>query len=1152
MVDNVNNTINSDFLRFVINEFEGDSRIEEYIRKHRASLSTIFSSWKTEVEHKYIDPIEKEIKLKYRIYQLEEENKRLKESLKETINVIDNIPLPAVNIDIWWEKYFVENCNTRFAMKFGKGEKDNIQWYYLDQLSGIFGKKALDPSIIDEFINKWIKNMLIKRKKITLWKREKVVDISMFYVAENNICLTITDVTKQVLTERWLEATSKSFESMMNHMPVHIYTKDVEGKYLRVSKKMYEHYWFKYESDMIWKTHEELFPDEKELSDAIKKDDEQIISWERFVVSNELEFTIVNENWEKEKIWQQMTKIPTYDSDWNINWIMWASFDITPRIMATENLNRKIEEYEAVTEELKRTNKKLKSAYKNLDILDAHTNDTIYIKHADWTFKWINQAQFKRIQEEVIKNNSLYPDKQVEVPENKEACIGKLDFDFFGEHANTAKEVEDRILATGISEVTTEKFSTDKDWKTIWLQSTKSRVELKKDENWNPVYGIVWTSTDITQLMNAQEKVKENSDILDNFFAISKDSLYIKNSKLQFVRVSKSWVNTVNNSLVWSNPLPDNMNDIKWKTDADFLSPEHAKLSKKQESKIIQDAELYLATRKTLAWFPAVLLEETHPGKDWSLKYIKSVKMPFLLHGEIHIMWVSTDITDIIDKELEVLKKNEELLDQAEELQQNVEKLNSSNEELHTTNEKMRSTVEELLVTQTKLEEATKIADEARERAEEARKNEEKARKNVEQADKLKSAFLANMSHEIRTPMNGMLWFVWLIDEMVQTGDININKLEGYIEIINTSWERLLRIISDVLDISKIEAGMLDINNEDFNLDKMANNISSVYTMLVKQKVKDKNISFLFEDKLPKDFTFYWDDVRINQILTNLINNAIKFTEQWSVSLSVQLDPSEQNVLFSVKDTGIWIAKESQDLVFEAFRQEEKTTSKLYWWTWLGLAICKRLAKMMWGTIWLESEKWQWTTFFVKLPIKEGFKQIDIQVKEPKIERQNVWIDTKKKKLDVFPIISGIDAHDVELLIWNKKILIAEANEEKFESLKLTLSKCWISNIIRAKDDEDIFDVLADEAENLWLVVMDDKMPSIWDWVVATKEIRGFLTEIPIILNSFNVDDDEYIDAWLNYIIKNPNWIDEMKTFLIKYLWKSNPIIKQKYPELFK
>ena len=236
----------------------------------------------------------------------------------------------------------------------------------------------------------------------------------------------------------------------------------------------------------------------------------------------------------------------------------------------------------------------------------------------------------------------------------------------------------------------------------------------------------------------------------------------------------------------------------------------------------------------------------------------------------------------------------------------------------------------------------------------------------ADKANEAKSEFLANMSHEIRTPLNAVIGISELLSNTIKD-----KKQQNYMNTINNAGNSLLLIINDILDLSKIESGKMELNFKPIKLHAIFKEIETIFM----QEVHNKEIEFFVE--IPNDIPelILFDEVRIRQILLNLIGNAVKFTEKGYVKLSIETVPSNKrdmrqvDLRLSIEDTGIGIPKSEKERIFQAFTQISGQSIKKYGGTGLGLSITKKLVEMMNGKISLESEVGKGSCFRVWLPL---------------------------------------------------------------------------------------------------------------------------------------------------------------------------------------
>lgn len=244
-----------------------------------------------------------------------------------------------------------------------------------------------------------------------------------------------------------------------------------------------------------------------------------------------------------------------------------------------------------------------------------------------------------------------------------------------------------------------------------------------------------------------------------------------------------------------------------------------------------------------------------------------------------------------------------------------------------------------------------------------------KAKERAEESNRLKSAFLANMSHEIRTPMNGILGFA----DLLKNPKLIDEKQQEYIRIIEKSGVRMLNIINDIINISKVESGTVEVHLSESNINEQ---IEYIYTFF-KPEIERKGIQINFKNALPaKESIVKTDHEKIYAILTNLVKNAIKFTSKGSIEFGYE--KKDKYLEFYVKDSGVGIHNEQREIIFERFRQGSESPSRNYDGAGLGLAISKAYVEMLGGKIWIESEVGRGSIFYFTIPYNVITEQKEI------------------------------------------------------------------------------------------------------------------------------------------------------------------------------
>jgi len=325
----------------------------------------------------------------------------------------------------------------------------------------------------------------------------------------------------------------------------------------------------------------------------------------------------------------------------------------------------------------------------------------------------------------------------------------------------------------------------------------------------------------------------------------------------------------------------------------------------------------------------------------------------------------------------ETQAQTEELQAQHSEMENLNTELEAQSEKLQTSEEELKVQQEELLETNQELEERSRLLEEKNHLIVERNLEIQKKAEELALSAKYKSEFLANMSHELRTPLNSILLLSRLLAE---NNDSNLNNDQvEYAKVIQSSGNGLLQLIDEILDLSKIESGKMQLDYELISLEEVSHDLKMLFDPLAKEK--NVSLNMYIDANLPKHIET--DKLRLEQILKNLISNALKFTHKGYIQLSVTpAEDKEGFINFSVKDTGIGISREKQELVFEAFQQADGSTKRKYGGTGLGLSISRQLAVLLSGNITLSSEPGMGSEFILQIPIDKNIAFAQPEVKE--------------------------------------------------------------------------------------------------------------------------------------------------------------------------
>ncbi|WP_333600343.1 ATP-binding protein [Flavobacterium sp.] len=381
-----------------------------------------------------------------------------------------------------------------------------------------------------------------------------------------------------------------------------------------------------------------------------------------------------------------------------------------------------------------------------------------------------------------------------------------------------------------------------------------------------------------------------------------------------------------------------------------------------------------------------------------------------------------------------------------------------------------------------------------------------KAKIKAEESDRLKSSFLANLSHEIRTPMNAINGFT----DLIINTDINETEKLEYLNVIEKSGKNLVSIIDDLIEMSKIDSNQITPNFTVVNLESCVNELYET----VKITIKNKAIDFsLVKSSVPVEFNIITDDIKLKQVIINLLTNAIKFTDEGFVTFGYEIDEANELIHFTVRDTGLGIDEDNHKNIFDRFKRVDSDISIKVGGLGLGLAISKAYVELLGGSITLESKVGQGSTFYFSIPLKYA----------------------KVEHIVVRPI------NDVEITKSGEvAILIAEDDNINFLLFQKMMQKKNF-HIIRAINGQEAVDICLNNP-NIDLVLMDIKMP-LMNGFEALEQIRPVRPNLPIIAQTAYSSSDDKIKieeaGFTDYITKPLNR-ERLFELIDKYLNKEN------------
>jgi PAS domain S-box-containing protein len=686
-----------------------------------------------------------------------------------------------------------------------------------------------------------------------------------------------------------------------------------------------------------------------------------------------------------------------------------------------------------------------------LNALMENIPDSIYFKDL--------KSRFTRISKDLIGRLKI---------NNSNEALGKTDYDFFAkEHAAKALHDEQYIINTGIPLMKFEEKETYEGREDRWVSTTKMPFYDKKGK----IIGTFGISRDITDIKKAEKDLKHLNSILRAIRNI--DQLIVKEKNM--ITLIKNVCKILIESHGYYDAgiiLLDNTGKITEYAEAavgkNFISfVENIKSGKTSKlwQKIMSSPGII-----TIKSPNPDIVDRSISGfyDDVSLMIVK------LVHGKKVYGVLSTSVPLEYVESMEEQELFGEIADDIA--------FALYNSELE---QKRKQTEVKLRI---------------------AKIDAEKSSKKALAADNAKSEFLANMSHEIRTPMNAIMGFSEILKEQLKDP-----KYIEYTDTIIASGKTLLGLINDILDLSKIEAGKMELQYSPVDPHALFGDIAKIFAI----KIKDKGLKFItdIDEKLPASLLL--DEVRIRQMLFNLVGNAVKFTTEGYIELKVKKvfysDRSKMDLIFSVKDTGIGISQEDRKIIFDAFQQSKGQSTKLYGGTGLGLAITKKLVGLMNGEIAIDSTVGKGSTFTIR--IKEvSVASVEHGIEERKLEIEDISFN-KQKVLVVDDIQSNRLLLNEILSIYGLAVLEATNGKEAINTAR---------------------------SQNPDIILMDLRMP-VMDGYEAIKILKSDskLKNIPVIVLTASTmktseDDIKKIgsDGYLRKPISRPDLLAELKKYL--------------------
>ncbi len=506
----------------------------------------------------------------------------------------------------------------------------------------------------------------------------------------------------------------------------------------------------------------------------------------------------------------------------------------------------------------------------------------------------------------------------------------------------------------------------------------------------------------------------------------------------------------------------------------------------------LTDPEVKVAFGKSIIHKETVRFERKSINRDNTEKWAISTITPIIENKKVvQLIIIDSDITNQKIAEKKIIK-------QSEEISRKNSKIEAQLHEIQYQKEEIQAQLEEIVQINSEL---SKYKNHLEELVEKRTKELEEAKEKAEESDRLKTAFLSNMSHEIRTPMNAIIGFSGLL---IDQNDLE-SKNQEYTDIIRNSCTYLLNLVDDIIDISKIEIGQVDIRPMKCNVAKILNEIHLAH---LNQGKLQPNVDFNLS--IPSEYSnlhFNTDQKRLYQIISNLVSNAIKFTNKGFIEFGFTVNsknstPKTKELRFFIKDSGIGIKQEKLPQIFDRFRKFAHSKEKMYEGSGIGLTITKNLVHLLNGNIEVKSEYGKGTEFYISFDLEQDkdSHSNDNNTKQTQLTEQYNW--------------SG------------KTILIGEDEDFNYKLLESILVN-YGTKILWGVNGKETLEIFQKES-NIDLILLDIKMP-IMDGYEAIKKIRKEDKNIPVIAQTAYAmveDEDKILQAGFTSYISKPIIID--------------------------